>query len=88
MSARERGPVTDSFSAAEACIAMTSQRLREFPAQHAALVRLSRHINKLSQESANQTLRPHGLNFVAYNALMMLYGSEDNRLSPSQLADA
>jgi len=78
----------DSFSAAEARIAVSRQRLPNFPAQLSTLTRLGRHINKLSQESANLALRPHSLNLVAYNTLMMLYGTADDRLSPSQLADA
>jgi MarR family transcriptional repressor of emrRAB len=33
-------------------------------------------------------MRPYGLNHPEYNILMMLYGSSDNSLHPSQLADA
>ncbi len=80
--------IADSFSDAEARIARTRRRLPKFSVQHTTLARLSRHINKLSQERANLALRPFALNMVSYNTLMMLYGTEGHRLSPSQLADA
>ena len=33
-------------------------------------------------------MKPYGLNHPEYNILMMMYGSPDNSLNPSQLADA
>jgi len=88
MSARKPGLPTDTFSAVEARIAITSRRSPNYPAQHATLIRLTRHVTKRSQDLSNLALKPYGLNMGAYNLLIALYGTEDNRLSASELADA
>jgi MarR family transcriptional repressor of emrRAB len=87
MSRRNPAPA-DSFSAVEARIAVTRRRLPQFPARYATLIRLTRHITKRSQEMSNLVLKPFGLNMGSYNTLMMLYGTENNRLNASELADA
>jgi MarR family transcriptional repressor of emrRAB len=79
---------TDTFSAVEARIAVTHRRSPQFPVQHATLIRLVRHITKRSQDMTNLALKPQGLNIGSYNLLIALYGTEDNRLSASELADA
>jgi MarR family transcriptional repressor of emrRAB len=84
-----RGSVpADSFSAVEARIAVTRRRLPQFPVRYATLIRLTRHITKRAQEISNLALKPFGLNMGSYNTLMMLYGTEDNRLNASDLAEA
>jgi MarR family transcriptional repressor of emrRAB len=88
MSTRKTGRPTDTFSAVEARIAVTSRRSPNYPTQHATLIRLIRHVTKRSQDLTNLALKPHGLNIASYNLLIALYGTEDNRLSASELADA
>jgi MarR family transcriptional repressor of emrRAB len=88
MSTRKAVVPTDTFTAVEARIAVTNRRSPQFPVQHATLIRLVRHITKRSQDMTNLALKPHGLNIGTYNLLIALYGTEDNRLSASELSDA
>jgi MarR family transcriptional repressor of emrRAB len=77
-----------SFDATEARIEHTRQRYPDFPRDAAVLVRLVRHIHAQAHDRANVVLRAHGLNHTDYGILMMLYGSADNAINPSQLGDA
>lgn len=88
MSGRKSAVTSDTFSAVEARIAVTHRRSPQFPVQHATLIRLVRHITKRSQDMTNLALKPYGLNMGSYNLLVALYGTEDDRLSASELADA
>lgn len=88
MSTRRAAIPTDTFSAVETRIAETHRRWPPFSVQHATLIRLVRHITKRSQDMTNLALKPYGLNTGAYNLLIALYGTQDNRLSASALSDA
>lgn len=77
-----------SFDATEARIRRTHERFPPFPREAAALVRLVKHIHAQVHDAANAALRAHGVNHTDYNILMMLYGSADNAINPSQLGDA
>lgn len=85
---KDSAAVTDTFSAVEARIAITHRRSPGFPVQHATLIRLVRHITKRSQDMTNVALKPYGLNIASYNLLIALYGTEDNRMNASLLAEA
>lgn len=84
--ARETCPA--SFAAAERCLETTRQRLPDFPLERIRLLRLLSHMQRAMEQSCNAVLRPHGLNYSGYHALMMLYGSPDFSLTPSALSEA
>jgi MarR family transcriptional repressor of emrRAB len=78
----------DSFSEVEQRIRVTSRRLPGYPLDHARLARLISHMQKLQAEMCNTVLKPYALNYVTYTALMMIFGSEDQTLTPSELSSA
>jgi len=77
-----------SFDDTEARILHTRERFASFPRDAAVLVRLIKHIHAHVQDAANAVLREQGLNHTDYNVLMMIYGSPDNAVNPSQLGNA
>lgn len=77
-----------TFAATEARIDRTQERFPAFHRDAAVLVRLVRHIHAQVHDVANAVLREHGLNHTDYNILIMLYGSADHAMNPSQLAGA
>ena len=78
----------DSFSDVEHRIEVTHRRLPGYPLEHARLARLITHIQKRQTELCNVVLKPYELNYVTYTALMMMYGSEDQVSTPSELSNA
>ncbi|HZR36719.1 MAG TPA: MarR family transcriptional regulator [Nevskia sp.] len=78
----------DSFSEVERRIEVTRRRLRGYPQDQVRLARLIIHVQKRQNELTNQVLRRHGLNYVTYTALMMMYGAEDQATTPSELSSA
>jgi MarR family transcriptional regulator, negative regulator of the multidrug operon emrRAB len=76
------------FAPTEARLDVTQAKYPDFPREPAVLVRLIKHLFKEVHDEANAALRAYGLNHPEYNILMMLYGSPDNRMHPSELADA
>ncbi|MCX7515266.1 MarR family winged helix-turn-helix transcriptional regulator [Frateuria sp. STR12] len=78
----------NSFLATEQRLAVTRQRHPAFPRAPAVLVRLVKHLHKRMHDDANAALKPFGLNHPQYNLLMMLYGTDDHALHPSELAEA
>src|ERR1700743_1853777 len=76
------------FAPTEARLQVTRSKYPGFPRDPAALVRLIKHLYKEIHDEANAVMKPYGLNHPEYNILMMMYGSPDNSLNPSQLADA
>ena len=81
-------PGGESFRSTEARIAAIKQRTPDYPDQLVTLMRMTVHLHKRMQDRYNAELKKHGLNFVTYNALMMIYGSDDEGLRVSQLASA
>ncbi|TFW21442.1 MarR family transcriptional regulator [Duganella callida] len=77
-----------SFSPTEQRLAVTAEHYPAFPAHKALLSRLIRHVQKAIQDQANASLRQWDLALPEYNALMMLYGTPDRKLTASALADA
>lgn len=76
------------FAPTEARLQVTRAKYPGFPRDPAALVRLIKHLSKEIHNEANAVMKPYGLNHPEYNILMMMYGSPDNAVNPSQLADA
>lgn len=85
---RHSGGHEDSFSEVEHRIEITRQRLPGYPLEHARLARLITHMQKLQTDICNAVLKPYELNYVTYTALMMMYGSEEQTLTPSELSNA
>ena len=79
---------SSKFSPTEQRLAVTCQRFPALPHRPAVLVRLVKHLYKQVHDDANALLKPLGINHPEYNLLMMMYGSEDFTLNPSQLAEA
>ncbi len=77
-----------SFDPTESRIDATCQRWPGFPREPAVLVRLIKGLYKTVHDHANAVLRDFDLSHAEYNALMMLYGTPDRPLSPSELAGA
>jgi MarR family transcriptional repressor of emrRAB len=78
----------DSFTVVERRIANTRKRLRGYPQERATLARLVTHVQKRQTDLCNLVLKSYDLNFVTYTALMMMYGSADQTLTPSELSNA
>src|ERR1700749_2363607 len=76
------------FAPTEARLDITRAKYADFPRDPAVLVRLGKHLSKEIHDGANALLRPYGISHPEYNTLMMLFGSPDNRIHPSELADA
>jgi MarR family transcriptional repressor of emrRAB len=76
------------FAPTEARLNITRAKYAAFPRIPAVLVRLVKHLSREIHDQANAVLRPYGISHPEYNIVMMLYGSPDNRMHPSELADA
>jgi MarR family transcriptional repressor of emrRAB len=80
--------IVHAFEATERRVDTTCARFPTFPREPAVLVRLIKRIAGNVHDAGNISLREHGINHTDYNVLMMLYGSEEATISPSQLAAA
>jgi MarR family transcriptional regulator, negative regulator of the multidrug operon emrRAB len=78
----------DSFTLVERRIEGTQRRLRGYPREWVLVARLITHVQKRQNDLSNAVLKRYGLNYVTYTALMMMYGSEDQTSTPSELAAA
>lgn len=67
---------------------MTCERYPAFPREPAVLVRLIKHLYKRIHANANGALKPFGISHPEYDVLMMMYGTPDQSLSPSEAAEA
>ncbi len=88
MSKSTRQPQALSFRPADDRLVRTAERSPDFDLQTVTLARLINFVSKGLANAANGALKRHGLNHAAYAVLVMLYGSVDFTLTPSQLADA
>ena len=77
-----------SFAPADARLALTAKRFPAFDRETVTLARLTNFVAKGLANNANQALKRHGLNHTGYAVMVMLYGSIDQTLTPSQLVDA
>jgi MarR family transcriptional repressor of emrRAB len=84
----ESSPQPESFKAVERRIAVTCERLPDFPHRRATLTRLIAHLQKRVQDSSNAALKRYQLNYVSYNTLMMMYGADEFTINPSELSAA
>lgn len=77
-----------SFEPVERRLAVTCERYPPFPREAAVLVRLIKHLYKRIHTNANGVLKPYGISHPEYDVLMMMYGTPDQSLSPTQAAEA
>jgi len=77
-----------SFEPVERRLAVTCERYPAFPREPAVLVRLIKHLYKRIHTNANSLLKPFGISHPEYDVLMMMYGTPDQSLSPTQVAEA
>lgn len=80
--------VPESFAAVERNLETTRLRMPGFPHERIRLMRMICHMQRGIEQSCNNSLRPYGLNYSSYIALMMMYGSPDFSSTPSELSDA
>jgi MarR family transcriptional repressor of emrRAB len=64
------------------------KRIPGYPFELATLGRLIIHIEKRQNDLCNEVLRAYELNFVEYNALMVLYVSKSDAVTASDLSAA
>ncbi|MDR3415040.1 MAG: MarR family transcriptional regulator [Nevskia sp.] len=76
-----------SFAEVERYIEVTRQRLPGYPHERVKLARLVTHVQKRQSDLSNAVLKRHGLNYVKYTALMMMYGTPGRTLTPSTLSE-
>ena len=79
---------SEPFSAVEARIAVMREHIQNFPHQYVILNRLIAHIHKGIQDRYHAVLKPAGLHYTSYTALIMLYGADRYTLTPSDLANS
>ncbi len=77
-----------SFDQTERRIACTCERYPAFPREPAVLVRLIKHLYKRIHANAGVLLKPYGLSPPEYDILMMLYGTPEQSITPTEVAEA
>lgn len=81
-------PIAQSFIPADQRLGLTQARFPGFDLENVTLARLVNFAAKGLLNNANQTLKPWQLNYTSYAVLVMLYGSPEYALSPSELVAA
>lgn len=76
------------FKCFEDGIDNVARRFPGSPRQEVLLTRLYYHVFKSLNDDINQSLGQHGLNSTTWFALLMLYGSGENAINPSDLSHA
>ncbi|PKV12439.1 MarR family winged helix-turn-helix transcriptional regulator [Xanthomonas prunicola] len=66
----------------------TCVRYPAFPREPAVLVRLIKHLYKRLHTQACALLRPYGISPPEYEILMMLYGTSEQAITPTEVAEA
>lgn len=80
--------MSDSFTRVEEAINNCAQRTATYPRHEILLTKLYCHVYNRLTDYLNRPLKEHGLNATLFSALMQIYASPDNRISPSDLSDA
>ena len=76
------------FDSTDQRIQRCSERITDYPKQLATLNRLAYHVQKRAQDRFCAALKQYDMTTVGYVALMILYGSEGERLRASELGEA
>ncbi len=77
-----------SFDNTERRVAFTCERYPAFPREPAILVRLIKHLHKRIHANANVLLKPYGISPPEYDILMMLYGTPEQTITPTEVGEA
>ena len=77
-----------SFDAIRMRLEMIKQKRPEFPLEYARLVRLIANIHQRTVDLYNDVLKPFGLTYRTYSALMSIYSTGEEGIAPSELAEA
>jgi MarR family transcriptional repressor of emrRAB len=80
--------VMGSFHSTERRLKYTCERYPIFPCEAAVLVRLVKHLYKRLHNNANVLFRPYGINHPEYDILMMMYGTPNYSITPTEAAEA
>ncbi len=77
-----------SFDQTERRVAHTCARYPAFPREPAVLVRLVKHLYKRVHANASGVLKEYGISPPEYEILMMLYGTPEQCITPTEVAEA
>lgn len=77
-----------SFESTERRLQVTCERYPALSRESAVLVRLVKHLYKRIHSHANALLRPYGINYSEYDILMMMYGTPEQSITPTEVAEA
>lgn len=77
-----------SFQRTERLVATACQRSSSLKREPMVLVRLIKHIHKRIYAQRNQFFRRFGFSYPEYEILMILYGSPELSVTPTQVAEA
>ncbi|QJD67268.1 MarR family transcriptional regulator [Xanthomonas campestris pv. badrii] len=77
-----------SFDPTANRVGHTCARYPEFPREPAVLVRLIKHLYKRMHTQSCVRLKPYGISPPEYEILMMLYGTPEQAITPTEVAEA
>jgi MarR family transcriptional regulator, negative regulator of the multidrug operon emrRAB len=79
-------PFPDSTEPLVQLLQRLASRVPGYPYPLALITRLSGQLEKRMAEAANAALRPVGLSYVLYQAMMIIHGGENGTIAPSAIA--
>ncbi|MBB4596747.1 MarR family winged helix-turn-helix transcriptional regulator [Xanthomonas arboricola] len=77
-----------SFDPTASRVDHTCVRYPAFPREPAVLVRLIKHLYKRLHTQGCARLKPYGISPPEYEILMMLYGTPEQAITPTEVAEA
>ncbi|WAT13873.1 MarR family winged helix-turn-helix transcriptional regulator [Xanthomonas fragariae] len=77
-----------SFEPTASRVNHTCLRYPAFPREPAVLVRLIKHLYKRLHTHGCMRLKPYGISPPEYEILMMLYGTPDQSITPTEVSEA
>ncbi|MEF2241858.1 MarR family transcriptional regulator [Xanthomonas arboricola pv. pruni] len=77
-----------SFDPTASRVDYTCVRYPAFPREPAVLVRLIKHLYKRLHTQGCVRLKPYGISPPEYEILMMLYGTQEQAITPTEVAEA
>ncbi|AAO28069.1 MarR family transcriptional regulator [Xylella fastidiosa subsp. fastidiosa] len=78
----------ESLETTDLRLAVTCQRFPAYSRNQAVLLGLVKHIYKRIHTDCNRFLRRFGLSYPEYDILMIIYGTEDFSLTPTEVAES
>jgi MarR family transcriptional regulator, negative regulator of the multidrug operon emrRAB len=77
-----------SFDALQKRLAIIKKMRPDFPVEYTRLVRLIANVHQRTVDVYNDLLKQFGLTYRTYSALMSIYSSGKDGITPSELAEA